>query len=144
MKTHRFLTLYLELENSLRQVCWSNSAKIGEDRQRFSQPGALQALAGTAPVTKQSGGRYSVHFRRACDKDFRYFMQQFARCSLPNSPWAAAYFHNATQRGLAPSHAYRCLANRWIVIIWRLWQDRTTYDEAYHIQRRSERRAPKS
>ncbi|MBV7339969.1 hypothetical protein KFU94_69525 [Chloroflexi bacterium TSY] len=39
---------------------------------------SLQSLAGTCPVTKQSGKVRTVHFRRACDHDFRYFTQQFA------------------------------------------------------------------
>jgi hypothetical protein len=36
----------------------------------------------------------------------------------------------------------RCLANRWLGIIWKLWQSRELYDEAHHLQqiRRHRRR----
>jgi len=45
-------------------------------------------------------------------------------------------------RGHSKSHAYRCLANRWLGIIWKLWQSRERYDETYHLQqiRRHRRR----
>jgi hypothetical protein len=46
-------------------------AKFGEDRERFPQPGSLQALAGTCPVTEQSGKGRRVYFRQACDHVFR-------------------------------------------------------------------------
>jgi hypothetical protein len=29
---------------------------------------------------------------------------------------------------------YRCLANRWLGIIWKLWPSRERYDETYHWQ----------
>jgi len=38
------------------------------------------------------------------------------------------------------SHAYRCLANRWLGIIWKLWQTGQVYDEAYHLQQINEHR----
>ncbi|MBV7331377.1 transposase [Chloroflexi bacterium TSY] len=116
--------------------------KFGEDRKRFPSPMSLQSLAGTCPVTKQSGKVRTVHFRRACDHDFRYFTQQFARCSRKESSWAAAFYTAARQRGLKKSHADRTLANRWICIIWKLWQDKKPYDESFHLQQRAHRRQP--
>lgn len=118
--------------------------KFGEDRKRFPAAQRVQTLAGTAPVTKQSGKARSVHFRRACDKDFRYFMQQFARCSVSQSEWAASYFHSARASGHSLNRAYRGLANRWSSIIWRMWQDGTTYDESFHLTTRKQRRAQKA
>jgi len=53
---------------------------------------------------------------------------------VPQSAWAAAYYSAALARGLSENHAYRCLANRWLGIIWKLWQSRQLYDEAYHLQ----------
>ncbi|MBV7339255.1 IS110 family transposase [Chloroflexi bacterium TSY] len=52
--------------------------KFGEDRRRFPHSSMVQTLAGTAPVTNQSGKVRLVHFRRSCDKEFRYFSQQLA------------------------------------------------------------------
>lgn len=116
--------------------------KFGEDRQRFPDPQRVQTLAGTCPVTVQSGKSRWVRFRKACDKEFRQITQQFARSSLKQSLWAEAYYCQVRPRCRSDSHAYRCLANRWLAIIWKMWQDRSTYDEAYHMQRRIQRALP--
>jgi transposase len=54
-------------------------AKFGDDRQRFPTPSSVQALAGTCPVTERSGKRKVIKFRQACDREFRYIAQQWAR-----------------------------------------------------------------
>ncbi len=118
--------------------------KFGEDRKRFPSPKYVQAFAGTCPVTKSSGKKRTVRFRRACDKEFRYFIQQFARCSIFESEWAKAYYRQVVERSRSENHALRCLANRWLSIIWRLWQDRLLYDESIHLQRRISRHKPKA
>ena len=119
-------------------------AKFGDHRQRFPTAGVVQALAGTCPVTVGSGKKRVVLFRRACDKEFRHIAQQFAMSSIDQSPWAAAYFQQVRPRCDSDSHAYRCLANRWLAIIWRLWQDGKPFDEAYHLQQRNRRRRPRT
>lgn len=111
-------------------------AKFGDDRRRFPAPAVVQALAGTCPVTDISGKRKRIYFRRACDHDFRHITQQWAKASLSTSDWAAVYYQQARLRGQSNNHALRCLANRWLAILWRLWQDRSTYDEGYHMQQR--------
>jgi transposase len=107
--------------------------KFGDDRQRFPCAGAVQALAGTAPVTVKSGKRRTVHFRQACDHDFRTYAQQWAVASLKQSPWAIAYVEQARNRGLSYNHACRALANRWLAILWKLWQTGHCYDQSYHL-----------
>ena len=120
-------------------------AQFGDDRQRFSSPHLLQALAGTCPVTKSSGKRRSIQFRTACDHDFRWMAHQWAMASVISvkSPWAIAYWHAARERCASDSHAYRCLANRWLAVAWKLWQSRQPYDEAVHFQRSLERSKPR-
>ncbi len=118
-------------------------AKFGDDRNRFPEPGHVQALAGTCPVTKRSGKVKYVEFRQGCDKEFRRIAQQFARASVTKSGWAAAYWRELRPRCDSDSHAYRVLANRWLAIIWKLWQTRTLYDEGHHLQQRALRRRPK-
>lgn len=112
-------------------------------RARFPTAAVAQAIAGTSPVTIQSGKKRRVQFRHACDKDFRYYTTRFARCSVHQSPWAAAYFQTVRPRCEKASHAYRCLANRWIAIIWRLWTDQVEYDEAVHLRNRFTGRRPR-
>lgn len=107
---------------------------FGDHRERFASPAAIQALAGTCPVTRQSGTQKRVQFRHACNHEYRHTAQLFAVASVPHSTWAATYFSLAQARGLTESQAYRCLANRWLAVIWTLWQRNETYDEAYHLQ----------
>jgi len=42
-------------------------AKFGDRRERYPDPAIVQALAGTCPVTDQSGQKRCILFRRACD-----------------------------------------------------------------------------
>ena len=116
--------------------------KFGDDRRRFPQANALQALAGTCPVTDQSGQRRRIYFRQACDHEFRHITQQWAKSSIAQSDWASTYFSQALQRGFSTNHAYRCLANRWLAIAWKLWQEGKPYDETYHLQQRAARCRP--
>jgi transposase len=107
---------------------------FGEDRERFPDPQDIRTLAGTCPVTKQSGKSRRIHYRRACNRDYRHTAQQFAIASVKQSDWAATYYHNVLARSHRKNHAYRCLANRWLGIIWKLWQDNQMYDESYHLK----------
>ncbi len=116
-------------------------AKFGDDRERFPQPGSLQALAGTCPVTEQSGKSRRVFFRQACDHEFRQIAQQWARASVSQSSWATTYWHSVREHSRTNSHAYRCLANRWLAIAWKCWQSRQPYDESVHLQNRARRLA---
>jgi len=77
-------------------------------------------------------------------KEFRRITQQFARASVPQSRWAAADWHEIHPDCQSDSHAYRTLANRWLVIIWKMWQDRQPYNEAYHLQQRTLCRKPRA
>lgn len=111
-------------------------AKFGDDRQRFPTAASVQALAGTCPVTVSSGKRRVVRFRYACDRVFRDIVQKWAMCSVSQSLWARSYWQQTRPRCHSDSHAYRCLANRWLSIAWAIWQKRECYDETYHLQQR--------
>lgn len=117
--------------------------KFGDDRQRFPTPESVQALAGTCPVTESSGKRKVIKFRHACDREFRQVAQQFARLSVRESTWASAYLEQARRLCASESHSYRCLANRWLAIIWKLWQTRQPYDETYHLKQRAAHSQPR-
>jgi transposase len=119
-------------------------AKFGDDRNRFPSASRVQTLAGTCPVTVSSGKRKRVQFRFACDHEFRHIVQQWARLSLRSSVWANAYYAQVRPPCHSESHAFRCLANRWLAILWRLWCDRQPYDEAYHLRQRAVRSQPQS
>jgi len=120
--------------------------KFGDDRARFPTPASVQALAGTCPVTEKSGKRKVIKFRKACDREWRSLSQAWA-IALVNrakSPLAIAYFEQIRPRCRNRHQAYRCVANRWLAIAWKLWQTHQPYDEAYHFQQRLARSKPKS
>jgi transposase len=118
-------------------------SKLGDDRNRFPSPEVLQAIAGTCPVTQRSGKRRVVHFRRACDHQFRQIMQQWAKLTLDASPWAVAYYRSVLPQCCSSNDAVRRLANRWLEILWRLWQDRKPYDQTHHLRQHAIRCQPK-
>jgi transposase len=107
-------------------------AEIGDDRARFPDDESLAALAGIAPVTRASGKMTTVGFRWAADKKLRNALIDFADDSRHASPWAAKIYNDAIGRGKRHPHAVRILARAWIRVIWRCWQDHTTYDPTQH------------
>lgn len=140
---HPDAAIFASLPGAGEKLAPALLTKFGDQRHRFPTAAALQAVAGTCPYTKMSGKRRRVLFRHACDKEFRTIAQQWAKASLHSSPWAVAYFHSVRPRCQSTSHALRCLANRWLAIAWKLWQDRQPYNETYHLQQRMLRTQPR-
>jgi len=108
-------------------------AEIGDNRKRYSDYQALQCEAGTAPVTIASGNYSYVRFRRACKKSLRAALHQFAFCSRRESDWANQFYHQQRSKGKSNSLATRALANKWVKVIFALWQKRQTYNESFHL-----------
>jgi transposase len=108
------------------------TAELGDVRARFQSEDHLAAEAGVAPVTYQSGKSRGVGWRWACNKRLRAAITCFADNSRHASPWAALVYRRARARGCKHAHAARILARAWIRILWRTWQDGTTYDPHKH------------
>ena len=108
--------------------------ELGAKREVFQSAQALQCYAGTAPVTEQSGKRRWVHARQACNKSLRATVHLWSDQSRRKCAWAAAYYQQKKQSGASHAHALRCLGQRWLKILWRIWQDRTGYDESLHMR----------
>lgn len=141
---HPDQTIFASLPGAGQFLAPALLSKFGDDRQRFPSAAPLQALAGTCPVTEQSGKRRIVKFRRACDHEFRWLVQQWTRHSLEQSIWANTYWQQLRPQCNSDSHAYRCLGNRWLAIAWKLWQTGQIYDEDYHLRQRALRTKPRS
>ena len=107
-------------------------AEIGEDRDRFPNAEALLAEAGLAPVTRRSGQTRRVRFRYAANHHLRQSFTWMAYNSLEESDWARNAYRDARQRGQRSYRALRGLGSRWARIVYRCWQDRTTYDASRH------------
>ncbi len=108
--------------------------EIGSDRTLYENPQGLQCLAGTAPVSYQSGKVHKVRLRRACNKHLRHAIHLFADKSRAQSPWAAVYYRTLRERGMSHAQALRCLGQRWLKIIWKMWQDHASYDPSLHMR----------
>lgn len=111
-------------------------AWIGDDRDRFPTANSLQATAGTAPVTRRSGKSKSVEFRVACSHRLRKAVDDLARQSVKSCQWAQEYYDAQRKRGHTAARAYRALGNKWLKIIWTLWQSGASYDEEIHVTNR--------
>lgn len=127
-----------QLLTGARLLAW-----IGDDRGRFPTANTLQATAGTVPVTRRSGKSRSVEFRHACSHKLRKAADDLARQSVKKSQWAREYYDEQLTRGHSSARSYRALANRWLSIIWKLWQTNTAYDEQIHLANRA-RNKPKA
>jgi transposase len=119
-------------------------SKFGDDRQRFPSAAVVQAIAGTCPLTVASGKKSVPKFRHACDREFRYIAQQWARQTIYLSPWAHAYYANTRPHCRSDNDAYRRLANRWLDVVWKLWMDRKAYNETEHLKQKALRSMPRS
>lgn len=112
-------------------------AELGDDRARFASAEHLAAEAGVAPVTRESGKHRAVGFRWACNKRLRGALTCLADSSRKTSPWAAAMYQRARDRGCDHAHACRILARAWCRVLWSCWQKQTPYDPSKHAAARS-------
>jgi transposase len=140
---HPDAALYRSLPGAGEFLAPALLAEMGDDRERFPSAQVVQAIAGTCPINKSSGKHRVNVFRRACDRQFRYIATLWAGASIKQSGWAKTYFEQARKNGHSHVDATRRLANRWLVILWKLWQTRLPYQESVHIQNLLERAKPK-
>lgn len=110
---------------------------FGANRSLYETPKAVQQINGVVPVTIKSGKEKKVaqvaFFRHACNKEGRRDLHLFAMTSLRFCAWANAFYHACRERGQGHNEALRNLAVKWTNIIFRMWQDRTSYDEGKYL-----------
>jgi transposase len=107
-------------------------AELGDDRLRFATEAQLAAEAGVAPVTHTSGKHRGVACRFACNKRLRKALTTWADNSRHAHPWARHVYREARRRGCDHPHAIRILARAWVRVLWRCWQNGTSYDPTKH------------
>lgn len=114
-------------------------AFLGDDNQIFSSYRGLQQLAGTAPVTFQSGAMQSVRIRRACSRRGRRLFQQIAYSWSKNVPWAREYYLSKLipNNPRSAQKVLRSLANIIVKIVFAMWRDGSEYDETIFMKRRA-------
>ena len=107
---------------------------FGEDRDRFKSATEVQQYCGIAPVTERSGKKSWVHWRWQCSKFVRQTFIEWAAKTIVSSFWAGAYYKQQRSKGATHHMAVRALAFKWIRIIYKCWQTRTTYDETTYLK----------
>ena len=108
-------------------------ALLGDDHHNPLSADELAALCGVAPVTKASGKIKKVRQRRACDHTFRQALVHFAfNTAFYEGCWAKQYYQRKRDQGTTHYCALRCLAKRWLKILYRIWKDRVAYNEQLH------------
>lgn len=117
-------------------------AEFGTDRNRYQSAAELQALSGIAPVQRSSGKSMTVRTRVACPKHTKQTFHEFAKVSLMKSAWARGFYAWKRSQGKDHHAALRSLAFKWERIIFACWSQSSVYDEAKHIKRLKEKKAP--
>lgn len=115
---------------------------FGEDRERFKSAADVQRYGGVAPVTERSGKQSWVHWRFKSTKFLRQTFVEWAALTIPRSYWAGEFYKGQRARGATHQGALRALAFKWVRILFRCWQDGTTYDESRYLKHLKSRRAP--
>jgi transposase len=109
-------------------------SEMGSDRSLFESAQAVQCYVGTAPVSFQSGQVRQVYTRFMCNKSFRHAVHLWADLSRKFCSWAQVYYQQLRAKGKSHATALRCLGQRWLKILWKMWQTKTCYDPDLHMR----------
>jgi transposase len=126
--------LFGSLPGAARYLAPRLLGEVTADPKRFDSPEALQCLAGTAPVSFQSGQMHKVRVRYQCHKILRHTVHLWADCCRHVSPWAGVYYRKKRQEGKSHACALRCLAQRLLKILWKMIQTHTPYNADLHAR----------
>lgn len=107
-------------------------AAVGSDPKRYGNHQVLQCIAGTAPVSYQSGKLEKVRIRWACDKFLRSTVHLWADCFRHASGWGQAYYQQKRSEGMSHACALRCLGQRLLKIVFRMLETKKPYDSEFH------------
>jgi hypothetical protein len=103
--------------------------EFGDDRTRFATAKCRKNFAGSAPITKASGRSLIVLARHARPRRLADALDQWAFCSLTQSPGARHYYDQLRARNKTHRQALRQLANRWVGILHTCLQRNQPYNE---------------
>lgn len=107
---------------------------VGTDPNRYGSHDVLQCIAGTAPVSYESGKISKVRVRWSCDKFLRHTVHLWADCFRKASAWGQAYYQKKRKEGMSHACALRCLGQRLLKILFRMLKDHRPYDAELHAR----------
>ena len=103
--------------------------EFGDDQTRFATAKSHKNHPGSAPITRASGRSLVVLARHARTRRLADALEQWAFCSLTQSPGARRYYDQLRARTKTHRQALRQLANRWVGILHTLLERGIVYDE---------------
>ncbi|MDO3016223.1 IS110 family RNA-guided transposase [Mycobacteroides abscessus] len=106
-------------------------AEIGDDRARFAAARGLKAFAGSAPVTRASGKKTVVTYRRIKNNRLAAVGTIWALSALSVSPGAKRHYDARRARGDWNRQAQRHLFNKFLGQLHHCLQTGVTYDETH-------------
>src|SRR5581483_11351897 len=89
---------------------------------------ALRALAGVAPVTRQSGKQRFVIRRLACNRRLQTAVHHWSRVAIQRDAAARRRYDALRQRGHGHARALRSLADRLLYVLCAMLKHRTLYE----------------
>ena len=98
------------------------------DPVRLRNLDAFRSLGGIAPVTKQSGKRRQVIFRRARSQPLNNALHHWARISVLRDPHSKKHYDRLRARGHSHARALRGVMDRILPVAMAMLRDRTLYD----------------
>ena len=103
--------------------------EFGDDPDRYTSAKSRRNYAGTSPITVASGRKRAVLARQVRNRRLYDALDQWAFCTLKNSPGAKAFYDKRRAAGDLHHQALRALANRLVGIIHGCLKHRTPYNE---------------
>lgn len=104
-------------------------SEFGDDPNRYADAKSRKNYAGTSPITRASGTRRVALARFIRNRRLADALDQWAFCSLGNSPGARAYYDQRRAAGDSHHKALRALANRLVGILHGCLRHHTPYNE---------------
>lgn len=89
---------------------------------------ALRALAGAAPITRQSGKSRVVVMRQACHLRLRRGLYHWARVAAMRDPASRTAYASLRARGHSHGRALRTIGDRLLAVACAMLRTQTTYD----------------
>lgn len=103
--------------------------EFGDDPNRYADVKSRRNYAGTSPITRASGTKRFVLARHIRNRRLADAIDQWAFCSLTQSPGCRAFYDQRRAKGDLHHQALRALGNRLVGILHGCLRHGVTYDE---------------
>ncbi|HEY7823353.1 MAG TPA: IS110 family transposase [Acidimicrobiia bacterium] len=103
--------------------------EFGDDPNRYADAKSRKNYAGTSPITVASGKKKAVLARHIRNRRLYDAIDQWAFCSLTQSPGCKTFYDQRRTAGDLHHQALRALGNRLVGILHGCLKHQTVYDE---------------